>query len=182
MRKIVSIALVLFFAQFLNAFACNEPGTPNPVSARALDATTIEIDITNTASEGDSGHNIWFFIQDRFGHISSFTLGQTPNHHIITYPVQGLASNKEQCFEVWTRTDTPQGCRSQYPSGWVCAVTAPPYSPALVNPSNDCCESGLVCSKPAVFASTQHPALAAREAIWSAFPKIGVQTSTRRQS
>ena len=114
------------------ALACDAPGTPNPVSATAINASTIQLKITNTAKEGSS-HTIWFLAEDTsgvggaFGNIQRFTPGRIANGASVIFNETNLQANVYYGFRIWTRDDSPQGCRSEQPSGFVYALTKPPY-------------------------------------------------------
>jgi hypothetical protein len=106
----------------LSAFACDAPGTPNPVQAQSVSASQIGLRITNTAKEG-SDHDIWFMVQDQSGNVRRFTQGHVNDGETVTYVVDQLQRKKNYCFEVWARDDSQTGCRSKKPSGWACAET-----------------------------------------------------------
>ncbi len=121
----LAVCFLLLYASV--AFAdCDRPGTPNPVKAYVLGKDTIELDITNTAREGSS-HDIWFLIQDGQGVVTRFTPGHINYGQGTVYLFTKLTANQKYCYEVWTRDDSPDGCRSEKPSGWVCGTTSPPY-------------------------------------------------------
>ena len=114
------------------ALACDAPGTPNPVSATAINASTIQLKITNTAKEG-TDHTIWFLVEDTsgnggaFGNIQRLTPGHIGSGSSVVFNEGNLRANVYYGFRVWTRDDSPDGCRSKEPSGFVYALTKPPY-------------------------------------------------------
>jgi hypothetical protein len=98
--------------------ACDEPGTPNREKATAMGPTAIRLDWVNTASE----KHIYFDIEGKtdrskanFGPFQG--LGRQ-----VSFVMTGLTPNQQHCFRMWARTGA-DGCRSQLPSAWACAVT-----------------------------------------------------------
>ena len=138
--KTTTLAFALSIAALFPAFACNNPGTPNPVFAFATGPNTIQLKITNTATEG-SEHTIWFLAQDRKGNVQRFTQGRILDGDFAVFNENGLLANTPYCFRVWTRVDTTDGCESKQPSGYVCATTQAPYQTAL-SVSNNAREDG----------------------------------------
>ena len=130
--KTVVLALSFALGTVGPALACNAPGTPNPVTATAINASTIELKITNTASEGAT-RTIWFLAEDTsgvgggYGNIQRFTPGRIVSGASVIFNEVNLQPNVYYGFRIWTRDDSPQGCRSEQPSGFVYALTRPPY-------------------------------------------------------
>ncbi len=65
------------------------------------------------------------------GHVVRFTQGRILDGDFAVFNLAKLQSNAQYCFSVWTRVDSTTGCRSQQPSGKVCAWTSDPAQPAL---------------------------------------------------
>lgn len=128
----IRVALIIIFEMMLGfcALACDNPGTPNPVSAFAINSSTIQLKITNTATEGNE-HKIWFLAQDAAGNVQRFSQGRILDGDFAVFNEHNLQANSQYCFRIWTRVDTISGCESKQPSGYVCATTKPPYSPQL---------------------------------------------------
>ena len=87
------------------------------MSAFATGPNTIQLKITNTATEG-SEHTIWFLAQDRAGNVQRYTQGRILDGDFAVFNETKLTPNMEYCFRVWTRVDTISGCESKQPSGF----------------------------------------------------------------
>ncbi len=128
--KLVNVTAASVALCLSPAFACDAPGTPNPVSLYSIGNNTLQLKVTNTATEG-SEHIIWFLAEDPSGHVVRFTQGRILDGDFAVFNLAKLQSNAQYCFSVWTRVDSTTGCRSQQPSGKVCAWTSDPAQPAL---------------------------------------------------
>jgi hypothetical protein len=130
--------LLPWFAVFVvvsfGAEACDHPGTPNKVGAKALFSNVVQVTFTNTAREGDHT-DMWFMVEEQTGQVTRVGLGNISYGQGAIVEVSALAPNQNHCFRVWSRDDNIKGCRSKVPSAYACAFTdpklgvEPPYHP-----------------------------------------------------
>ena len=128
MRKLPAVLSVAIVVTSIGpqACACDEPGTPNHERATALSSSEIRLDWNNTASEAD----IYFDIEGSIDHsIANFGPFNAGRDKSVSFIVRGLGQPKSRhCFRIWARTGA-NGCRSELPSAWACAITPGPPSP-----------------------------------------------------
>ncbi len=119
------------------ARACDEPGTPNQESARPASPTSVIVQWTNTAREGDV-RDMFFDLEGR-GTPSVNNVGpfRGPRGTVMSHQIGGLQTGRRVCYRIWAR-DGFNGCRSQQPSAWACATpaagTTPPPAPPTPQP------------------------------------------------